>query len=261
MNVTRVGAAGLLCWVFACGPFATAGEGASVPPLTDADRAAAFPMISHPMMHASGVHSLVVVDHLEAARDDGRSSAHVDLHGWAGGDIRRLWYSVEGEKQGGESFEGRFEAHYGHGISTWWDVLVGVRRDVVEGEDRSALSAGIHGLAPWFVETAAFLDVDADGDVQFRLSAEYNLLLTNRLILQPDVELVVLGSDAPEEGLGAGWSSLETGLRLRYEFTREFAPYLGVVHERRLGETADRARATGARVGTTRWVAGVRFWF
>lgn len=247
----------LLFWA----PGGFANDGGEVPPLTDADRAAAFPVISHPMMHGPGVQSLVIVDHLEAARDHGASLAHLDLQGWLGSDVRRLWYSVEGEKHEGEDFEGRFEAHYGQSISAWWDVLAGVRHDVIDGEDRSALSVGVRGLAPWFVETAALLDVDTDGDTQLRLSAEYNLLLTNRLILQPDMELTVLGRDEPEQGLGAGWSTFEAGLRLHYEITREFAPYLGVVHERRLGESADIARASGERVSTTRWVAGIRFWF
>lgn len=29
-------------------------------------------------------------------------------------------------------------------------------------------------------------------------------------------------------GLGAGWSNLHAGLRLRYEIHRKFAPYIGV---------------------------------
>ncbi len=238
-----------------------AAEKIPIPPVSDADSRVAFPTLAHSMQHTPGVNSLVLVDHLEFTRDRGRTSGHVDVEGWIGGDVKRLWFSFDGEKAGGESFEGCVETHYGRSISAWWDVLVGVRQDVWGGAARTALSFGIRGLVPWFIETGAYVDVDAAGDTQLRLSAEYNLLLTNQLILQPDVEVTLLGSDEPSQNLGSGLSSIEAGLRLRYEFTREFAPYVGVVYERKFGETAGLHTLAVEHTSSTTWVAGLRFWF
>jgi len=236
----------------------------SLPEPTAAERAAAFPELAHPMHHGGAIHSLVLVDQFEFSREDGVTTGSFDLHGWVGGDVQRLWLSAEGEAErevGDDTeFDGRFEAHYGRGFTPWWDWLAGVRHDVQDGRDRTALSAGIHGLAPWFVESAFYVDVDTDGDIEARIEAEYNLLLTQRLILQPDIEAGWYGGSDTEELKGRGFGSVEAGLRLRYEFTREFAPYIGVTHERFFGRTAEWRRAGGEPVRSTLWVAGFRFW-
>ena len=82
-----------------------------------------------------------------------------------------------------------------------------------------------------------------------------------RLVLQPLVEANFHGKDDPRRGIGAGLSTAEAGLRLRYEFTRRFAPYIGVVHERAFGKTADLRAAEAEATRDTRVVAGVRIWF
>ena len=91
--------------------------------------------------------------------------------------------------------------------------------------------------------------------------AEYELLLTQRLILQARAELTAYGKDDEVNQLGKGLSSLGAGLRLRYEFSRQFAPYVGVEWHNKYGNTADFARLQDASTAETSWVAGVRFWF
>jgi copper resistance protein B len=93
------------------------------------------------------------------------------------------------------------------------------------------------------------------------VEADYELLLTQRLILQPDVELNFYGKDDPARDIGAGFSDLDVRLRLRYEITRKFAPYAGVVWSRKFGKTAEIARASGGEVSDTQLVAGLRLWF
>jgi copper resistance protein B len=242
-----------------------AAETESLPEPDAAERAAAFPVLAHPMHRHSVMHSLVVVDQLEFAHEHGVTTGAFDVHGWLGGDVQRLWMSVEGEgereSEGDTEFSGRLEAHYGRGFAPWWDALVGIRLDHQDGRDRTALSAGIRGLAPWFVESALYVDVDTDGDAEVRIEAEYNLLLTQRLILQPDIEASWYGGADSDEFKGTGFGSVEAALRLRYEVTREFAPYVGIVHERFFGKTADRRHTAGESVRSTLWVAGFRFWF
>ena len=117
------------------------------------------------------------------------------------------------------------------------------------------------GLARYKFEVAATAYIGQSGQTSGRIEAEYETLLTNRLILQPLVEVNLYGRDDARRGIGSGLSTIEAGLRLRYEFTRQFAPYVGIVHEHAFGATADLLREDGEDTDDTRITAGVRIWF
>ena len=137
----------------------------------------------------------------------------------------------------------------------------GLRYDSGIAPDRKWLAVGVQGLAPYWFEVDAAAYIGEQGRTALRLSAEYELLLTQKLVLQPRVEANFYGQRDAARELGAGLSSLITGVRLRYEIRREFAPYVGVEWGGKFGGTADYARATGVRAHETRVVAGVRFWY
>ncbi|KGM57623.1 copper resistance protein CopB [Lysobacter arseniciresistens ZS79] len=232
-----------------------------IPPLTDADRAAAFPELHHTMHHGDGVHGFLLVDRLEAWDGDHGTGQGWELQGWLGGDINRAWLRSEGEREGGETHAADIELLYGRAVSAWWDVVAGVRHDFAPGDSRSWAAVGVQGLAPYMFETQATAYFGESGRVEAVIEVEYELLLTNRLILQPAVEATFTGRDDADRGVASGLSSSEAGLRLRYEFTRRFAPYVGLVHERSHGGTADLRRDAGEPVHDTRWVVGLRTWF
>lgn len=230
-----------------------------IPVPTDADRAAAFPPIDHGAMeHAPDINSLLLIDRLE--HWDGRNGDGQawEATGWIGGNINRLWLRSEGERSGSRTESSSLEALYGRSVSPWWDVLVGVRQDFRPADSRTWAAVGIQGLAPYKFESSATLYLGSGGQVLAKAEVEYEVLLTNRLILQPLVEATLAAKDEPEHGIGRGLNKVETGLRLRYEFSRRFAPYIGISHERSFGDAADHA---GDHARDTRWVAGVRMWF
>jgi len=140
-------------------------------------------------------------------------------------------------------------------------VQGGVAHDFGEGPSRSWATFGVQGLAPYWFEVEALAYVGEQGRTAANVSAEYEMFLTQRLILQPKVELQLYGKDDPANGIGSGFSDAEVGLRLRYEIRREFAPYLGVVWSRKFGETADLAREHGDETDELQFVAGLRAWF
>ncbi|MCV0415684.1 MAG: copper resistance protein B [Brevundimonas sp.] len=204
----------------------------------------------------------VVVERLEVTRSNGEEGLLWDLNGWSGGDINRFWWKSEGETDLDGDVEGEVQALYSRAIRPFWDVQAGVGQDFrSDGEDTTHLVLGLQGLAPhwWEVDAAAFLSTE--GDLTARVEAEYDQRLTQRLILQPRVELEASASDIPELGLGAGLTHVSVGVRLRYEFHREFAPYLGVEYGRDLGGAADFTRADGRDPEDVRAVIGVRAWF
>jgi copper resistance protein B len=202
---------------------------------------------------------MVLVDKLEWRNADDDVLAW-DAQAWFGSDYHKLWLESEGERVAGE-YEGRVELMWDRVLSRWWNVQAGVRQDFGDGPSRSWLGFGVQGLAPYWFEVEAKVYVGEEGRTAARLAAEYDLLLTQRLILQPQFELALHGKDDPANGIGSGLSETEVGLRLRYEIRRELAPYVGVVWHRVHGATADLAQAAGHDRSELQLVLGLRAWF
>jgi copper resistance protein B len=192
----------------------------------------------------------------------GRNGYRWDGEAFVGGDINRLWLKSEGEgvfREGVESAE--VQALYSRAIGPYFNLQAGVRHDFQPGPTRTYATVGFEGLAPYMFEVEGALFVRDKGDVLGRFEGYYDQRLTQRLILQPRVEFNLSAQDVPENRLGSGLTDAELGLRLRYEISRQFAPYVGVSYEAKTGRTADFARADGKDPTTTSFVTGVRFWF
>ncbi len=179
-----------------------------------------------------------------------------------GGPLNRLWLKTEGEGAFGEELEhGEVQALFSRAISPFFDLQGGLRYDFAPNPNRGHLVLGVFGTAPyWFeVDAAAFLS--DEGELTARVEVEYDLRITQRLILQPLLEIELSAQNIPELGIGTGLSTTEAGLRLRYEIAPEFAPYIGVEWEQSYGRTADFREAAGQDAGGVRLLAGVRIWF
>lgn len=212
--------------------------------------------------HGGMAYSQLMIDRLEYRALDGRDGYHWEGEGWIGGDINRLAIKSEGDGAVGGTLESaEVQALYSRAIDPWWNVIGGVRQDVRPQPQRTYATIGIEGLAPYWFEVEGQLFLSNKGDAHLRLEGSYDQRITQRLILQPAVEVNVAAQDVPEIGVGSGLSDIELGLRLRYEIAREFAPYVGVNWERKVGDTARFARAAGERASATSLVMGVRFWF
>lgn len=233
---------------------------AFIPALTDADRQAAFPDVQGHGVHDNAVNYFVLFDQFEGQAGDGPGGFSWDTKGWVGQDRNRLWFRAEGERAGGRFEQAQTNLLYGRAVSRWWDVTAGVRLDTLPDTPRTALAVGVQGLAPYWFEVEASAYVETSGRTHVRVETEYDLLLTNRLVLQPLVEFEIYGRADPERRIDAGLSTGEFGLRLRYQVRREFAPYVGVVWHRKFFGTADYARVTGERASGARVAVGVRFW-
>ena len=204
----------------------------------------------------------VIIDQLEASFGDGEEGYALDAQGWTGGDINRFWWKseVEGDFDG-EVEEAEVQALYSRAFRPFFDFQTGLRQTYRPEGDRTDLVVGIQGLAPyWFeVDAAAFLS--NKGELTARAEAEYDQRITNRWIVQPRAEVVLSAEDIPELRIGSGLSSLQIGARLRYEFRKEFAPYVGVEWTKSFGNTADFLEADGRSSEDTRLVVGIRAWF
>jgi copper resistance protein B len=233
-----------------------------IPTPTPEDFAAAFPVMKpHAMEHAPAFNNLVVFDHLEAWDNAHGSGQAWGIDAWFGNDIDRVWLRSEGERSDSHLGSWSVDALYGHSISPWWDVVAGVRHDGGDNPGLTRAAFGFQGMAPYKFEMSATAYIGGPRKAELALEVEYDVLLTNRLILQPVIEASISADDDPRRGVGSGLGHVEAGVRVRYEITRQFAPYVGFTHERLFGRTADLHRAAGEGVSDSRWVAGVRFWF
>lgn len=194
---------------------------------------------------------------------DGDSDAALyDLQGWIGTTYDRLVVKAEGDVIDGRLAESQTEILWGHAVSTFWDAQLGVRVDSSdEGESRQWLAVAVQGLAPYWFELDVAGYVDVEGRTAFAMEAEYELLLTQRLILQPRIEITAYGKNDEVNGVGQGLSTAALGVRLRYEYTKQFAPYVGVEWTRAYGKTADYIESVNDPANETHYVAGLRFWF
>ncbi|HNQ47916.1 MAG TPA: copper resistance protein B [Hydrogenophilus thermoluteolus] len=203
----------------------------------------------------------VLLDRLERVyTKDGNATAY-DAQAWFGGTYDRLVLKAEGDVAKGKLEEARTEVLWGHAISAYWDTQLGVRQDSGTGPDRTWLAFGFQGLAPYWFEVDATAYLGTSGQTSLRLSSEYELLVTQRWIVQPRLEANVYGETEVNRGIGSGLSDLTFGIRLRYEINRQFAPYLGIEWKAKYGKTASLARREGLEARQTRVVAGLRFWF
>lgn len=200
-------------------------------------------------------------DRVEYRSREGDDGYLWDVQGYYGGDLDKFWFKSEGEGSFGEAIEdAEVQALYSRAIGPFFDLQAGVRQDLT-GPTRTHAVIGVQGLAPYVFEVDAAAFLSTKGDLTARIEAEIDQRITNRLILQPRVEVELSAQDIPELGVGSGIDTFEAGLRLRYEFAREFAPYFGIEQEWKLGSSRDFALAEGEDPSVTNYVIGVRFWF
>jgi copper resistance protein B len=232
-----------------------------IPPVTEETRKAAFPDVEGHAVHDRALNYFVLFDQLEWQAAAGAKGVNIDSRGWIGRDRDRLWFRAEGDGEGGRVGEAQTHVLYGRQFARYWDLVGGIRQDFRPGPAQTWAAFGVQGLAPYWFDIEATGYVGASGRTHARFEVEYELLFTNRLVLQPLFEAELVGKSDPERGVGAGLSTTDLGFRLRYEIKREFAPYLGITWSNKWGKTADFAAAAGESTGGARFVTGLRLWF
>jgi copper resistance protein B len=203
---------------------------------------------------------MVAFDEIEW-RDVGSELAQAwDAYAWYGTDYNKVWLKTEGERIDGEE-AGRVELLWDRIFTPWWSIQAGVRQDFSAGPSRTWAAVGVQGITPYLFDVEATFYVGDQGRTAGRFSAEYDTRFTQRLVLRPHFELNAYGKDDTDNELGSGVSDVTVGLRLRYEVRREFAPYIGLEWERKVGSTADLVRASGHDASDVFILAGLHAWF
>lgn len=218
-------------------------------------------------IHDDQLFWFLLFDSLELVPGAAGEPVEWDVDGWLGGDFNKLRLKSEGERvtRGAGGGEVEVQALYSRLVAPFWELQAGVRHDTSFGpgpdRSRSFLVLGLQGLAPYWFEVEPAFFLSDDGDLSARLTASTDLLLTQRLILQPEIEIDLAASTVEAFGVGSGLTEAAVDLRLRYEIRRELAPYVGLSWSRRFGKTAELARSEGEQVVTRSVLVGLRIWF
>jgi copper resistance protein B len=226
---------------------------------------AAAPQVGHSQVMDDKTYSYLLFDQLEYAPGPSERPIGLDATGWVGGDINRLWVRAGGEQSTVmRDGEAEIEVLYGRLITPFFDAVVGTRLDTrwgaTDNASRGFLAVGVHGLAPYWFEIEPTVFVSHEGNLSAHFAASYELLFTQRLIMEPELEMTAALQEVPDWSIGSGINEVAAGLRLRYEISRKFAPYIGYAWDRALGATADLARTEGEEVSHGTFVFGVRLW-
>ncbi len=203
----------------------------------------------------------VILDQIEMRDTADDNTLSWGAEGWLGKDLHKIWFKSDGERSAGSTDEAELQFLFSKAIARYWDLQLGVRHDFKPSPSRSWAAIGFKGLAPYFFDIDAAVFIGESGRTAGRFEAEYELLLTQRLILTPDIEINLYGQNDSDVGIGSGLSDIEVGIRLRYEIRRQFAPYIGFNWSRMFGNTADFAEADGRDTSETQLVIGFRAWF
>ena len=194
--------------------------------------------------HGNEIYHALTIEAATGSNEQGDAISEWEFEGWLGTDENKLWLKAEGERENGHTESAETWLVYSRYIATFWDAQIGIRHDS-QPDSLSYVVFGVHGLAKYFFETDAHLFVSEDGDISARLSQANEFLISQRWILEPYLEANFFAQDVDELEVGAGLSSAEFGVQTRYEFSRQFAPYLDVKYERKFGETSSIAKQHG----------------
>lgn len=212
--------------------------------------------------------AFLLIEQLEyRLQGGGKDELGWEGQGWIGFDYDKLWMKLEGESvfDGRDEGEAEIDLLYSRLITPFWNAQIGVQYanewESGDYEDRWSAAVALQGLAPGMFELDTSLYLSEDGDLTAAIEGEHDLRLTQRLVLQPRVELGFAAQDVSERGLGAGMTDANLDLRLRYEVKREIAPYLGVRYRVLVGETGNRAEAAGMDDDAFFVFAGLRLAF
>jgi len=209
-----------------------------------------------------------VMGEIELLEEGEENVAEWEIDTWFGRDLYKFWIKTEGEyvSHDGESEveQAQIELVYSQAFSAYWDWQLGLRHDPkpeVNNNQRNWLVLGAIGIAPGFWEIDANLYASDDDDVQINIEVEKELMLTQKWVLTPEFDITLNGKTNEDFGEGSGLSEIEASIRIGYEPSKKFQPFIGLSFLQTFGTTKNLKEAEGEDSDNFSLIAGIHFWF
>ncbi|ENX34380.1 hypothetical protein F889_01658 [Acinetobacter colistiniresistens] len=187
----------------------------------------------HYKEHGGQIYQATQLDTQWLLDEDGQGTLKSKLKTWVGTDENKLFILADYAKAESEKSEQSLAALYSRNIADFWDVQAGVNyrynpdREVDKEQFEGVV--GLHGMAQYFFETDAHLYVGQDQQWRFVLETERDLLLTQKLILQPYLEMEWVLRDESKYAAKTGLADAEVGIKTRYETVKNrVMPFIDV---------------------------------
>ena len=228
------------------------------------------PVLNHPhdhrKEHGAQVYSMTTLDNKWLFDEHGTGALKSKLETRIGTDENKIFIKAHINKSESVDAEYDVKALYSRNISDFWDAQSGLRyryeKTALEqghNDTEEQLDAvfGLHGMAQYFFETDAYLYLGQDDYVALSLETERDVLVTQKLILKPYLEMDVVVNDDSKYAQKAGLGHASFGLETRYEKNKKVMPYLDIAYEYSKGQ--DETTWQSASSSEQGWVYGAGF--
>ncbi|MEG0482343.1 MAG: copper resistance protein B [Acinetobacter sp.] len=224
----------------------------------------------HRTEHGAQIYTVTTLDNKWLLNEDGEGALKSEFETRIGTDENKIFIKAHLDKHESHDAEYDVKALYSRMISDFWDAQIGARYRVEkvaldhhrkDTEEKLDAVIGLHGMAPYFFETDAYLYAGEDHFAGFSLETERDLLLTQKLIFKPYLDMDVIFSDDSKYAKKSGLSNITAGLETRYEISKKVMPYLDIAYEYSKGNDSTAWQLESDSEKGWLYGAGIRFKF
>ena len=220
---------------------------------------------AHLKEHGGQIYQQTTIESKWLRNDNGQGALKSKLETRIGTDENKIFIKVHADKVESQQAEYYAKLLYSRNVADFWDVQAGMRyrNDPNREVDQDQVDAvlGLHGMAPYFFETDAYVYIGQDRQVSFNLETERDLLLTQKLIIQPYLDINMVLSDDSNYAKKTGLNSVQVGLETRYEINKKVMPFMDVAYGYNKGVQETAWQKSSSSENEWSYGAGIRFKF
>ena len=224
-----------------------------------------FDHAAHLKEHGGQIYQQTTLESKWLRNENGQGALKSKLETRIGTDENKIFIKVHADKAESQQTEYDAKLLYSRNVADFWDVQAGIRyrNDPNREIDQDQVDAvlGLHGMAPYFFETDAYVYIGQDRQVSFNLETERDLLLTQKLIIQPYLDINIVVSDDSNYAKKTGLNSVQVGLETRYEINKKVMPFMDVAYGYNKGVQETAWQKASSSKNEWFYGAGIRFKF
>lgn len=212
---------------------------AQLPAVTESNTSQYIPnQHEHKNEHGGQIYSTISLDQTWLTTTNQNAELKSENELKIGTDEHKLVLQLAAHKAESESTELGTKLLYSRMISDFWDIQTGFGyqehqinvNDLDQRHEKTSAILGLHGLAPYFFESSAYLSLGKKDYVALNFEVERDILITQKWITQPYLEMDFLLNDHSKYAEKSGVREASIGLNTRYEISKQLMPYFELAY-------------------------------